>query len=192
MKKLFLSILLLLAPTVYAQTVVNTMSTAGSTVTVTTATAHGLVVNQGFCLGTSICAVVLTVPTSTTLTFNGNQSCSGTCPTIQAAKQIIVLQTTQPSPFKWNVGVAFWLTTAQGVPVSRSNAWPGTSTAESNALGAGSFIELVRTYTFSTSLPMATVKAILQSDYNAEQATISQSIQPGQFFGVYFNGTWSQ
>ena len=192
--KLFVLSLAFAIPTLGAPVVainVSTITTSSGIVTVTTSVAHNLIINQGFCLGFSsgTCGVVETVPTTTTLTFHGNIVCPTTCGTIQAAPQIIVLQAGQPSTNTWSLNVVFWLTTTSGVAgTGRTSTWSGASVAQSAALNAGSFVELTKSYQFSTTLPITTVETIITDDYQAEQSRISTSIQPGTYYGVIYNG----
>lgn len=193
---ILLFILLLTAVTAFGQPIsgvtVNSIVGTG-TVTVTTAAAHGLAVNQGFCLSAPLnsCGVVATVPTTTTLTFANGTACASSCGTIQAAKQIIVLNTTQVNALNWSANVLFWLTTTAPFP-GKSSAFTGATAPELSAISAGSFVEVERSYQWSVSQPIASIKTELQNDYTAAQTTFAQSIQPGQFLGVFFNGGWSQ
>lgn len=176
---------------------VSSVAVSGGTATVTTSTAHSLVVNQGFCLtGTpNICGVVLTAPTATTLTFTPNaviSACASGCGPAVPAKQITVLDTSAPTANTWSVNVVFWLTTTQPIKSSGSSAYSGATGAENAAIAHGDFIEVHRTYPFSTSYPIANVKAEIQADYASAQATLAASIQPAQYYGVYYNGGWSQ
>lgn len=178
---------------------VNSIAVSGSTVTVTTATAHGLAVNQGFCLSApaNICAVVATTPTGTTQTFavpagQTVSACGSSCGTSTAAKQILILDTSAPTSNTWSVNVAFWLTTAQPIKTTASSVFTQVTAAENAAIAAGNFIEVRRNYTFATSYPTASVKAEIQADYTSAQATLASSIQPAQYYGIFYNGGWSQ
>src|SRR4051812_29605675 len=103
MKKLLLVLAMLLAP-VWAEAAVSisSIAVAAQTVTVTTASPHGLAVNSGFCLSApaSVCAVAKTIPSGTTLTFDqpSNVSvavCASSCGTGDVSPKIVILDVPQ-------------------------------------------------------------------------------------------------
>src|SRR3954471_12297345 len=75
---------------------VSTITVAGSTVTVNS-TAHGLTVNQGFCLTApaGLCNVVATSSANSfTFTQSAVTACASSCGTVTAGKKAIWLKTT--------------------------------------------------------------------------------------------------
>lgn len=179
---------------------VSNITSAGSTVTVSTTTAHGLAVNQGFSLTgvtpttLNINATVATVPNSTSFTFTMTSPPTYTSGgNVKPAKEVIVLMINTTQPGAIQVQYALWLTTLY--PVAKTNAvsvWSGASTQENAALAAGTTIEVVRSDSFPSTFVEASIEAFMASDYGATQAALAASTQPGQFYGVYYDGTgWS-
>jgi hypothetical protein len=204
MKHIYLSILLLfiLATRLQAQVAgvtVNTIATSGTVVTVTTAAPHGLAVQQGMCLSfatpANVCGIVASA-TSTTLTFpqvSGSPAitCASSCGQTQAAKQIIILGINEPNATLIGVSFVFWLPTSQPLPVMANSQWTKASAAENNAIMQGWFIEQSGNYTLPSSLSLVTFKTILQAYYSAALASLQGNVQPGQFYGNFFNGAWT-
>ena len=177
--------------------IVSSTAVTGSTVTVTTAAAHGLVANQGFCnhsFTTAYCGVVVSAPSSTTFTFTqtGAVACAATCGSIVPAKKIIWLVTNTVDG-GYSVNYLLWLTTQQ--PVARAgatSAWPNAATEENNAIAAGTFLEISRTQFFPLNTSLANAEAQMVNDYNAQQSNLAASVQPGQFYGNFFDTGWLQ
>lgn len=203
MKRIFLA-LLLLAASAFAATAapiaISTTSVVGSTVTVN-ATAHGLAVNQGFCIAGSsvsnnnVCSTVATVPNANSFTFSltGATACSATCGTSTMAKQVIVLSILTPNGAEIQVNYLLWLTTTAGMNGIANSAWNGASAAEKAAIQSGTTIEVIRSKTFPNTATKTEVQVQLQKDYIAQQAALANSVQPGQFFGMFMDSTgWSQ
>lgn len=201
MKRIIATVLLLIVATaklgaIATPTAISTATLAGNTLTVNS-TAHGLAVNQGFCINGSsiaadnVCAVVATVPNANSFTFTlvGVAACAASCGTVQPARQIVVLDTPGASQAEVTVNYILWLTTQQGVAVSSTSQVVGATTAELAAIGAGRFKEVARpSKTFPSGTTLAQIKTILQADYVAQQAALAANVQPGQFFGNYFDG----
>jgi len=183
--------------------IVTGVSITGGVALVTTATAHGLVVNQGFSLqgGTNrVCNLnntVATVPTTTTFTFSLNTpDTSSTGGTVSPAKEIIILDT---NSFQTTntivVRYLLWLTTTTpkpSSPNSPTSLWSGASGQENAAILAGTTVEILRTTTLSSIITKAQLEAAIQNDFTATQAAFSMAPAPGIFYGVAYDGTgWS-
>lgn len=172
---------------------VSSISIAGNTVTVN-ATAHGLAVNQGFCLSApaGLCNVVAT-SSANSFTFSQASvtSCASSCGTVSPAKKVIWLQTTTIQG-GYQVSYVLWLTTTQPMSGTGASAYANATSQEKSALLAGNFIEITRTQFFPLSTTLANAEAQLQNDYNAQQNALAASVQPGQFYGNFFDTGWTQ
>ncbi len=165
------------------------------------ATAHGLLANQGFSLrattgGTYDYNGTVVSASANSFTFaQGSLSAAGQAGAaglVFPAKQVIVLSTTQSegSP-ELVVQYALWLTTAQPIPGPGASAWAGASAKEVAAIAAGFVVERVDTKSFAKGDAKAAVQAELQNEYSQQQAALAAAVQPGQFYGGYFDGGWS-
>ena len=182
---------------VSAGVAVTSITISGNTVTVN-ATAHGLSAKQGFSLqgvnpsGLNINATVATA-TANSFTFTMTSPpawISGG--TIFPAKQVVVLSISA-QPGGNQVSYLLWLTTLNPVPNSSlSSRFPNVSAQEVTAIQAGTTIEVGRNAFFPSSLSEATIEAYAAADFAGQQAVLEAAIQPGQFLGVYYDGTgWS-
>lgn len=207
MKKIGLALLaLLLASTASAAVNLSTIAVASGTVTVTTATAHGLTVNTSFCLSAPalVCAVAKTITSATVFTFDvptntAVAACASSCGTGDLAPKLAVLQVGAGQSTKTFTYV-LWLTTLTPLPKAGAvSLWTatatsgGATTAQNNALAAGSFIELARSVTFPAAQAIADVQTYMQNDYSSTQAALAGNTQPGAFYGFIWNGSaWVQ
>lgn len=177
-----------------ASVAVQTIAVAGSTVTVNS-TAHGLSVNQGFCLtaASGLCNVVATATANAfTFTASAISACASSCGTVTAAKRAIWLST-QTASGGYQVNYVLWLTTTSPVTSAGTSSYTSATSQEKAALAAGNFIELARAQFFPLSTTLANAEAQLQNDYVAQQSQLAASVQPGQFFGNFYDGTgWTQ
>jgi hypothetical protein len=176
-----------------APTAVSTITVVGSTVTVNS-TANGLAVNQGFCLTApaGLCNVVATASANSfTFTQSGVVACASSCGTVSAGKKVIWLQTSTVQG-GYQVSYVLWLTTTQPVAGSGSSAYLSATSQEKAALLAGNFIEIPRSQFFPLSTTLPNAEAQLQNDYNAQQSALAASVQPGQFYGNFFDTGWTQ
>lgn len=202
MKKLLLAISLALLPSLASAAVaVSTISVASGTVTVVTGSAHGMAVNTGFCLSApaTVCAVAKTITNSTTFTFDMPtnvtvSACASSCGTGDLAPKLAVLQVSAGQSTK-TFSYVLWLTTLTPLPkAGATSIWiatatsAGATTAQNNALAAGSFIELARAVTFPSSQAIADVQTYMQNDYTSTQAALAGNTQPGAFYGAIWNG----
>jgi hypothetical protein len=197
MKKLLFTFLLLCARLFAANAAsvtVQTITVAGSTVTINS-TAHGLSVNQGFCLAApaGLCNVVATATTNVfTFTASGVSACASSCGTVTAAKRAIWLST-QTVSGGYQVNYVLWLTTTSPVAGTGISGYTSATSQEKAALQLGNFIEVGRSEFFPLSTTLANAEAQLQNDYAAQQSQLASSVQPGQFFGNFYDGTgWTQ
>lgn len=201
LKRLALGCLLILLPALATAATVSTIAVASGTVTVTTAAAHGFVVNQGVCASlTPVCAVLATVPTSTTFTFPQPSNvtvgaCASSCGTVIAAPRIVVLDVGSPSQAQQSVHYLLWLTTGTPIPNAKTSAWKagagsvGVSAAQNNALSAGSFLEIEVTQIFPASQTTGQIQTFLQNDYTTRQSALAANTQPGTYYGSVWDGT---
>lgn len=206
MRKLLLLLALLLPWKAFGATAspvaISGVTVSGTTLTVTTAAPHGLsaTLPSGFCISGSsvtvdnVCGVVLTAPTGTTLTFilSGGAVCSASCGTLLPMKRVVWLVTaTVPGGFQ--VSYLLWLATTNTPIAGKTSVWLGASTAENNALVLGSFIEVQRAQFFPLGTTLANAEAQFVNDWTAQQNQLTGSVQPGAFFGNFFDGTgWVQ
>lgn len=181
---------------------ISGITVSGSTVTVTTSLAHGLVAGSGFSIqGMSpsnsnllINSTVATVTSSTVFTFTlaspGTWTSGGT---VSRAKDVVVLSVTVPQAGVITLQYALWITTS--APVAKAGAvsqWIGASAQENAALAAGTTIEVIRSISLASASTAAEIKSVLSSDYAAQQSALAATIQPGTYFGVYYDGVgWS-
>jgi hypothetical protein len=128
MKK-FLVVILLTTASFAAQTI-STIAVSGSSATVTTATAHGLSLNQGVCLKSTLpgdsCGVVTAVGSSTQFTASLStavNACASSCGTAAAAPEVIIMPTSSPTQGFTTWNWLNWVTTQQPCPSSASSAW---------------------------------------------------------------------
>lgn len=110
-----------------------------------------------------------------------------------AAKRIIVLETIPSDGGFQNVRTALWFPMTSPIPNPNfESAWPGRSQAEIDALRSGTVREEQRTFTFPVGMTGAQIKNALESDWTARNTWISTQSPPGQFYGLFFDGTtWS-
>lgn len=200
MRTIFLVFFLFAASSVQAATAtpvtVSSTAVAGGTVTVTTAAAHGLAVNQGFCnhtFATPYCGVATAVTTTTfTFTQTGAVACSSSCGSVVPAKKIIWL-TTSAIGGGYQVNYLLWLTTQSPVAqTGRTSAWPQAANEEVTGLVNGNFIEVQRQQFFPLGTTLANAEAQLVNDYNTQQSLLASAVQPGQFYGNFFDTGWLQ
>lgn len=199
MKKLFavLSVLLMAGALWAAPVAINSTAVSGQSVTVNTAAAHGLAVNQAVCLAapSAACGVVTAVNTTTqfvTLVSGTVAACASSCGTETPAPQVIVLTTTPPSQGFVTYTWLNWLTNTQPCPGPAASSWTnangsaGASAAQTAAIKAGLFVEHQRSLTVASATSTATVETLMQNDYAADQAAASQ---PCQFYGFTWDPT---
>lgn len=106
-------------------------------------------------------------------------------------KRVIWLET-QTVSGGYQVNYLLWLATTSGI-AGKSSSWAGASSAENNALGVGSILEVPRSQFFPLGTILANAEAQLQNDWTAQQNQLTSSVQPGQFFGNFYDGAgWLQ
>lgn len=184
---------------------VSSTTVAGNVITVNTAAAHGLAVNQGACLSapSTVCGVVQAVNTTTKFTLltenNTPAACASSCGTSYPAPQVIVLRTYQPSQGQLTVSYVLWLTTQQPCPGPSTSVWTVASSSAGSlpeqvaAISSGLFIEKQKSLTVASNTSTATLTVLLQSDYAMEQQAVANNAQPCQWYGQVFDGTgWGQ
>jgi hypothetical protein len=111
-----------------------------------------------------------------------------------ATKQIIVLDQ-QTNETEVNYRIAFWFPiTLNPVPQSAGSAWvpsgssAGASTAENQAIQAGTIKEEVRSFDFPVGTPVSAIEAVLQQAWAKRNAQIAGQ-GANQFYGSFFDGT---
>ena len=179
---------------------ISAISRTNNVVTVVTSAAHGLAASQGFSISgvadnsLNINGTVASVASTTSFTFSqagANASSSGG--SVLPAKEAIILEISTGQPQAIEVRYALWLTTL--IPVARPGVvslWTGASAAENAAIAAGTTIEVVRGRDFPSTLTKAQIQGFLQAEFSAQQQYLQGQVQPGQFYGVFFDGTgWS-
>lgn len=209
MKKFILiaAVLLLLVPQMALAAVnISTIAVAAQTVTVTTSSAHGLTGNIGVCLTApaSVCAVTKTIPNGTSFTFDQPtnttvSACASSCGSGDLAPKAVILPVAA-SQSTQTVSYVLWLTTLAPLPkAGASSAWTatagsaGASTAQNNALAAGTFIEVFRSVAFPSSQTSAQMQTYVQNDWTSTQAAFAANTQPAAFYGFVWNGSaWVQ
>jgi hypothetical protein len=181
---------------------ISSIAVAGSIVTVTTSAAHNLSASlpSGFCISGSSsntdngCGVVLTAPTGTTFTFtlSGAATCAASCGTVLPAKRVIWLNTYQVSG-GYSVNYVLWIATTSGV-AGKASVWSGASSSENAALNSGQWIEVSRpAQFFPLGTTLASAETQLALDWVSQQSLQTGSVQPGQFYGDFYDGTgWVQ
>lgn len=202
-RSVLLASLFALLPAIASAAVnISTIGVVGSTVTVTTASAHGLTVNTGFCLSApaTVCAVTKTVINALAFTFDQPSNltvsaCSASCGTGDVAPQVVILSTAVNGP-RQTIRYLRWLTTLTPIPVAGAvSAWSGNqysggaSTAMVNALASGSFIEQQDAMSLPANLSSANLQAIFQADYALFQSAFAAGAQPGTYYGFTWNAT---
>jgi len=177
---------------------VSTITHSGNVVTVTTSAAHNLVANQGFSLTSvvptsfNVNCTVASVPSSTTFTFNQTAPATYTSGgSLLPAKECIILSVTVPQAGQFNIRYLLWLTTVSPI-AGGTSAWTGASAQENAALTAGTTIEVQRSVTFPSTSTQTEIITSMAADFAAQQAALAGSVQPGTYYGIYFDGTgWS-
>lgn len=205
MKKILFATLLAFGMSLFGAnatpTAVSSMTVAGNVGTVNS-TAHGLAVNQGFCITNSsqtadnVCGVVATVPTANQFTFDlsGLVACASACGTAQPALQAIVLSESAPDQGHTGVRYLLWLTTTQPCPGPAASQWVaangsgGASQAENNAIASGMWVEKVKSQVFPSNSSAVALESFLQNDWAMEQQALANNIQPCQWYGQAFDG----
>lgn len=112
-----------------------------------------------------------------------------------AGKQIVILEVNTNVPNMLNVHYLMWLPVTKPIPKpSFSSAWTGASGAETAALQAGTIVEENYNEQFGASEATSVIKAHLLAKWNDRNAYFQSQAAPGQFFGVYYDGStlWSQ
>lgn len=111
-----------------------------------------------------------------------------------ATKQIIVL-TQSTNQTEVNYSVLFWFPiTLNPVPQTAGSVWTpsgtsvGASTAENQAIQAGSIKEEVQGFTFPVGTPVSAIEAVLQQAWAKRNAQIAGQ-GANQFYGSFFDGT---
>lgn len=204
MKRLLLTIALLCAPLFGASVSISSIAVSGNSATVTTATAHGMVVNQGICLSapSSMCGVITNVGSATVYTATLSaaiSACASSCGTSTPAPQAIALSTPVEDQGHTTFTYALWLTSTQACPGSATSAWKvasgsnGATTPELNAIAAGLFIEKVKTVAFPANYPIVNIETYIQNDYTMEEQALSTNVQPCQYYGFVWDSTaWAK
>lgn len=171
----------------------------GNVVTVNTSGPHGLAAGQGFSLTGvnpsvyNVNSTVVAVNSATQFTFNlSNPASFVSGGSLLPAKEVIILATMVPNTGQTTVNYLLWLTTSQPVAGPSNSSWSGASAQENAAIAAGTTVETFRTITVPASLTKVQIQAILSADFTAKQTALASAVQPGAFFGGYFDGTgWS-
>jgi hypothetical protein len=138
--------------------------------------------------------VVASVPTSTTFTYtqSGVTACAAACGSVVPAKKIIMLDTPQ-SGTGVDAHYVCWSTTQQPVPhPGTTSAWTGATSEENAAISAGVVMETLRSLPVPTGTTLAQAQALMLTDCNQLQSTLAGGVQPGQFYGDYFDTGWLQ
>jgi len=116
-----------------------------------------------------------------------------------ATKQIIVLSQSQ-SETEVAYNVLFWFPiTTKPNPQTAGSQWnpisgvsTGASTAENQAIQAGSIKEEARSFSFPVGTSIAAIEAVLQQAWAQRNAEIG-GVGPNQYYGSYFDGSaWGQ
>lgn len=179
---------------------VSSISCSAGVCTVTTGTAHNIPSNNpGFALqggpaADQLAGTAITVPTSTTFTFNSSTAttCSSSCGTAQPGKNFVIFG----NPFAFALGlqsvtacVYNYISTplpiagktsacASALTASGDNA--NLLAAENGALASGAWIETTVTLNLASSDTRAQIEQELQRVQFAAQLQIAAGIQPGR------------
>ena len=166
---------------------ISSISVAGSTITVN-ATAHGIAANRGFCLSTQNFCGTATTASANSFTFTSTavSACDSSCGTVSPAKQIVGLSISMP-PNQMASAIC-WLTTTSPVPASATSAWNGASTAEKNAIAAGTTVEVQLQPYPVAGASLAAFKAYAQSACGSLQSSLDNGIAPAFLLGNYYDG----
>ena len=108
------------------------------------------------------------------------------------AKQIIVLNQSSNGT-SVNYSVALWYPITAGVtPTTLGSQWSGASTAENNAILAGTVIEEIGSHSFPVGVSTSAIKAVFNQMWTDRNTQIN-GIGPNQYFGVFFDSVsgWS-
>ena len=110
------------------------------------------------------------------------------------AKQIIVLDTLPGDGGRNMVRAAFWFPIQAGkrIPISgATSSWTGASGQELTALADGSVVEEVVSMPFAASYTAAQIRAALLTAWTDRKAWKDAQPFSGQYYGVYYDGSWS-
>jgi hypothetical protein len=150
--------------------------------------------NYGFCLaGVSdatldVCSTALTGNGGTSFTFatTASNESLGAGGTVSRAVEIIFLQSTVNGN-QVTISYLLWLTTVTGVvDTTRTSAWPAATASQIKAIQNGTTIEIPRTLIIPlTSFTKTNTQSWAQNDFLANQTSLENGIQPGQYFGQF-------
>ena len=109
-------------------------------------------------------------------------------------KRIIVL-TQNVSESEVNYSVLFWFSITSGMRTQTAGSqWVangtsvGASTAENQAIQAGTVLEEAHSFTFPVSTPIADIEAVLLQSWTNRNTQIN-GIGPNQFYGAFNDST---
>jgi len=176
---------------------INSVTVSSGTATVSCGGSNcNINANYGFCIaGTSdstinICSTAVTGSGGTSFTFAttaGNESL-GAAGTVRPAKQIIFLgESMSTAGNVVTIPYLLWLTTINPVANSANiSQWGGASTAEVNAIKAGTTIEVAQTLQMPvTAFTKANAQSLAQLWFLGAQVALINGIQPAAYFGQY-------
>ena len=100
------------------------------------------------------------------------------------AKQIIILGVTT-TPLLNSMNCVFWYPISSSPkPVSGISGWAGASSAENQAIQAGTVLEEVGSFQFPVGFATASIKAFLLQYWTNRNAQLA-GVGPGQFANVF-------
>jgi hypothetical protein len=191
---LFASVLVLDAATSSPVNISSVVVSSGTATVSCGASNCNINANYGFCIaGVSdatldICgtAVTGTGGTSFTFTTTASNESLGTAGTVSRAVEIVFLSSTVQGN-QVSISYLLWLTTVTGVvDTTRTSLWSGASASQIKAIQAGTTIEVSRILVIPlTSFTKANAQSWAQNDFLANETSLENGIQPGQYFGQF-------
>lgn len=175
----------------------SAVSRAANVVTVTCSAACNIAAGKGFSISGVTDASFNTNGTAVTgsgTSFTFNQTgvtASSSGGSVLPAKQVVVLIVSSVPNFT-NVSAICWLSTTAGIVVSNGSNWTGASASENNAIKAGTTLEQSLSVSYPSTYSAAQIQSDLQARCNGLQATLAAGVQPGSFYGGFYDGAgWS-
>lgn len=181
---------------------ISALSRTGGTVTVTTATPHGLTVGQAAYLqnvtsDTSFQGIytVATVPDATHFTINQASTQPNATPaasgTVVPAKQWIAETIDSSQGGEINIRVEYWFPVSFGneMPNGSGSSFSRLTSDETTAINTGRIFVEIDSVQFPNNYTGAQMQAFINQLYTQKLAYRNSTLVIGQFYGFYSDGT---
>jgi hypothetical protein len=108
-------------------------------------------------------------------------------------KEIVILEASSNIPQQLTIRYLLWIPTPFPIPrPNAQSAWSKADATEVQALQDGIIIEEVYSQGFPASMPLDEVKSYMVAHYQSRVTYFQSLAKPGQFYGIFYDGTgWS-